>query len=500
MGMRTFRVRKSSSVPRSDAPQKTAKHNRVKEAVVKGSAGLLLGTVGLTGSVVANQYHPGEVLRPSSINLAHGYGPQGQAIARAVVDSPGGTVDPEYAVTAGRVSPTFEVGNQAVMEAQAKLIENAQFEVLFQTFGWNDSDNTQTLLDAFKQLEANRRTAADGKPPVQVYIALDDRRGTLDRFRTLFATGKFPLSVPMRAREMVAAEVDALHLDPALVQVHVVSHRHFMFGAQHGKGTLVDRRVFYSTGTNPEFPNGYGQYDLGFTLTGKIVHSAWKDFTFVIHNADSQFTFDDRNWPVEDESQPQVPMIFATRRAQGTPFPNEDNPQTNATVELLTKSQHYSKIITPNLNAKPVVDAILAGARAGKVEQIILSKDFNQAPESAIGQGGPNDAVVQKMYAVATNGHFAQFLQVKWFAHDGRTPEGMGKSSHTKEEFGDGVVMALETKNEDTQSEHSHEIETFVDDRATVAHFESAIFDVQWDKAAPASGSHPENWVEITDP
>jgi phosphatidylserine/phosphatidylglycerophosphate/cardiolipin synthase-like enzyme len=175
-----------------------------------------------------------------------------------------------------------------------------------------------------------------------------------------------------------------------------------------------------------------------------------------------------------------TPMALFGRDA-GAPHDAASN---RAIGALARSARRVVRVISPNLNDDGAL-AALADATEDATVRVVLSKGFNDATESYIGQGGTNAKNVERLAKMARD---ACKLQIRWYARDaGVAVEGNGRyASHSKLISADGQAMVFGSQNMDTQSwKSSRELNLFVDDAATVSKFDAA-FDAIWDRSPVA--------------
>lgn len=397
------------------------------------------------------------------------------AAVRAVADR--GTVPGDLVLTTGNAAdPRALVTGPEIFAEYARAIAAAEREVLLQTFVWEtESQASARVLAALASLSA--RPAVADAPPVRVRLLLNAHR---------LAGGSF---------ERLRAAVAALDLDPRRVDVQVGRYRHLLVGALHTKSLVVDGRVALVGGANLEVVHDAGApwFDTAYRVEGEVALGVRADFVEAWRRA----TGDDLPpLPVDGARRGEVPMLLATRHADGNPFTNSTrDPQGAAFLTAIGRARRLIRLHTPNLNDDAVKRALLAAIleRGVKVE-LVVSLGFNERTESLPGQGGGNQKNVAALHrALEARGGpaAAALLDARWFADAAGAPivgNGPG-AAHAKYASFDGHVALVGSTNLDTQSlNHSREVNVVLDDAATTAAWDAAVFEPSFARAAPARG------------
>ncbi|MCO5168343.1 MAG: phosphatidylserine/phosphatidylglycerophosphate/cardiolipin synthase family protein [Planctomycetes bacterium] len=386
-----------------------------------------------------------------------------------------GTVPAGLVLTTGNAAdPRALVTGPEIFGEYARAIAAAEREVLLQTFVWEtESQASARVLAAIAALAA--RPAAEDAPPVRVRLLLNAHR---------LAGGSF---------ERLRAAVAALGLDPRRVDVQVGRYRHTLLGALHTKSLVVDGRVALVGGANLEVVHDAGTpwFDTAYRVEGEVAQGVRADFVEAWRRATGE---DLPALPRDGGRAGEVPMLLATRHADGNPFTNSTrDPQGAAFLTAITRARRLVRLHSPNLNDDAVKRALLAAVleRGVKVE-LVLSLGFNERTESLPGQGGGNLKNVTALHrALEARGGpaAAALLDARWFADASGTPivgNGPG-AAHAKYASFDGHVAIVGSTNLDTQSlNHSREVNVVVDDVATTAAWDAAVFEPSFARAAPA--------------
>ncbi|MBX3471069.1 MAG: phosphatidylserine/phosphatidylglycerophosphate/cardiolipin synthase family protein [Planctomycetes bacterium] len=397
------------------------------------------------------------------------------AAVRAVADR--GTVPAGLVLTTGNAAdPRALVTGPEIFAEYARAIAAAEREVLLQTFVWEtESQASARVLAALTALSA--RPAAADAPPVRVRLLLNAHR---------LAGGSF---------ERLRAAVAALDLDPRKVDVQVGRYTHVLVGALHTKSLVVDGRVALVGGANLEVVHDAGTpwFDTAYRVEGEVALGVRADFVEAWRRA----TGDDLPpLSVDGARAGEVPMLLATRHADGNPFTNSTrDPQGAAFLTAIGRARRLIRLHTPNLNDDAVKRALLAAIleRGVRVE-LVVSLGFNERTESLPGQGGGNQKNVAALHrALEARGGAAAaaLLDARWFADAAGAPiigNGPG-AAHAKYASFDGHVVIVGSTNLDTQSlNHSREVNVVLDDAATTAAWDAAVFEPSFARAAPARG------------
>ena len=449
---------------------------------VKVARGAMSLSLLVSGTPVPLTYEPGTaMIRPPAV-VAHGWGPLGSAIGDDVVRAEHSTVSPADVMSWGAADPHISIGNQQIFEDDANFIAQTKHELILSTYVWDNVDNSRTLLQGLRQLEANRkRDAGPNDAPIQTYLIIDDYSKTLQQLTSLFGSGRFTNQYTSWT-EIARQGVAALALDPKFVNVHFVDFTHLGLGSNHAKYTLRDRAAWQVTGANPQFNSGGTQFDLGQIIYGNIAHAAWVDAARTIYSVDRRIQLKEEPWQAEAYFGPQVPMLFVSRSPNPGLVPEFDNPQTAALCSMLRHATEPVELMSPNLNAPPVVSAILAAVQRGESVYILVTKDFNEAKERQPGQGGANDDVIKSMRQRAQAMGHPELLRFKWPSEDG------ANASYSHAKFArTGSVVLKGSGNLDTESNgYAHEVNVLVDDRDAAESDSTTIFWPKWDLGVEA--------------
>ncbi|KAK4144606.1 uncharacterized protein C8A04DRAFT_11437 [Dichotomopilus funicola] len=162
------------------------------------------------------------------------------------------------------------------------------------------------------------------------------------------------------------------------------------------------------------------------------------------------------------------PMALVNRAPYGPPtHKSVETPQNAAWLSALRNAKKSVYIISPTLNAPPLVEAIVEACERGVDVHCYICISYNDAGELLPRQGGHNEkvaATLHKSLTPSTRRH----LHYRWYvAKDQTRPITQARrqrSSHVKLMIVDGAVGIQGNGNQDTQSWfHSQEINIMVD-------------------------------------
>ncbi|KAH7082549.1 hypothetical protein BKA63DRAFT_560768 [Paraphoma chrysanthemicola] len=169
------------------------------------------------------------------------------------------------------------------------------------------------------------------------------------------------------------------------------------------------------------------------------------------------------------------PIALVNRAPYGAP--NNSSlivPQNLAWLSAIRHAKHHIFIQTPNLNARPLLPALLEAVRRGVEVKYYVCLGYNDAGELLPGQGGTNETVACSLYTSLSGPEDAEArkrLKVYYYvAKDQTEPihnQFRKRSCHIKLLVADGHVGIQGNGNQDTQSWcHSMEVNVMVDSRA----------------------------------
>jgi phosphatidylserine/phosphatidylglycerophosphate/cardiolipin synthase-like enzyme len=380
-----------------------------------------------------------------------------------------GTVPAELMLTTRNVAVEQAlVRGPAIFTAVERLIEGAEEEVLVQTYNWTmSSQASERFLRALSALDAKGPRRA----PIRVRVVINGHR--------------FQSSANVDALKRAVAR---LALDPRRVDVRIERHTFWGMGALHTKLVVVDGAAAVIGGANFTSINDAGPrtwFDTAYELHGDVARALRADFVDIW----AQLTDERLRARPAAPAAGTIPMLVATRRPDGNPFANDANdPQGRALVAGIDGSRQRIRIITPNLNDDVIKGALLRALRRGVRVELVTSLRFGESNEELPLQGGGNEENVRELYA-ALDAAARDRLDVRWFAATPGVPVSgdTDGASHTKYASFDGQVVMVGSYNLDTQSmNHSREVNVVVDDAATVAAWDAAVFEPPFAIGVPA--------------
>lgn len=393
------------------------------------------------------------------------------AACRAVAGE--GTVPAELMLTTRNVAVQRAlVRGPEIFAAVQRLIEGADEEVLIETYNWTmKSHASDRFLAALGNLDARLAAAGPRRAPVRVRVVINGHR--------------FQSSANVSA---LRGAVARLGLDRGRVDVRIERHTFWAMGALHTKLLVVDGARAVVTGANFTSINDAGPrlwFDTGYELHGDVARALRVDFVDLWAQLTDERL---RARPAAPEAG-AVPMLVASRRPDGNPFSNDTNdPQGRALIVGMDEARQRIRIITPNLNDDAVKSAILRALRRGVRVELVTSLRFGEWSANLPLQGGGNEKNVRELYAALDPAGRAR-LDVRWFASSPGVPisgDAPG-ASHAKYTSLDGEVVIVGSFNLDTQSmNHSREVNVVVDDAATVAAWDGAVFEPAFAVGVPA--------------
>jgi phosphatidylserine/phosphatidylglycerophosphate/cardiolipin synthase-like enzyme len=447
-----------------------------------------------------------------------------QIMLKVVPRAHRGTVSAEWmAVSANVADHTVAIEPQQVFRTMGHLIENARYDVAFQTFAWHaESDPAKEIFAAISRLNHNRRSSPEG-PPVVVRLLIDTMDSGLN--------GNGPTSQVMRGIEKA---VRALALDPRRVRVEVAAHRHSLVGSLHSKSLVVDGVVAVVTGANANHNDNFddGEHDAGFVLHGAVARGLLSDFdhawlsgevwtcgteyprirTVKGHPGERRQDCLDHPDRIMHLVQPlpkvprrlEVPMLVLGKPPENNPFDTNEihNPLAQGILEAFRIGE-LIRIMTPNLNDQLVVESLTQAVLEGRRVQVLMGRGYEDLGQSAPGQGGTNEEVVAELYQdLQRRGvtDVCERLQIRWYSHDGtKAVEGNGPhATHVKAVWIDDELVLVTSKNMDTQSwRHSREIGVLVDSPEVAQAWVRALFLPDFERSFVVDECRLPKWAAV---
>jgi len=421
------------------------------------------------------------------------------SLFRAAVRAQGnGTVPSSLLASAeSRAEPGILVRTSGYGEI-GELLETAQHEVDLQVYSWREgSERAQEVLGGLKRLEAARR--AVGAPgPVTVRILIDT-----------MTTAPGGSGLITSAMPSLAAQIEALGLDPAFVKVELAAYNHLATGALHSKALVIDGRTAVVGSGNANWDD---QRDLAFQVEGKVAlalladfDDAWRRSWLWTCGSQKYLPLDQcaiaTEWlgpiphqvlpPAPEVAAACVPMLISSRPASANLFSNSvDNPQDQIFLAALREARARVRIETPNLNDDAAKQGIVDAAVRGTIVEIVLSKDYEDFTESLPGQGGTNVQNVAELYQTLAQAGVTDAcsrLQIRWYSHDGVTAvQGQTGNNHVKYLSADEQIVIVGSANMDTQSwNKSRELNVVIDEAATTGEWDRTLFEPDFSRSLP---------------
>lgn len=164
------------------------------------------------------------------------------------------------------------------------------------------------------------------------------------------------------------------------------------------------------------------------------------------------------------------PMALVSRKPWGAP--NHQcvfTPQNEAWLSAIRNAKSKIFIQTPNLNASPLLPAIIEACKRGIVVTYWVCLGYNDAGEMLPMQGGTNEQVASKLYAqLAETPDASKNLRVGYYTAKDQTRPIHNKfkkrSCHIKILIADDHIGIMGNGNQDTQSwYHSQEVNVMID-------------------------------------
>lgn len=349
------------------------------------------------------------------------------------------TVSSPFQWTQGYAGREVYRGGDAIFKKMGSLIENAQEEVLIQTFIFNfNGAGTKIIFDSIVKLEAKRKAMKASRPVVVRFLfdiigskkdfnffeimgALRNggrKRGSL--FKDGKENGDYQIEFPKK-------------LDPKYVRFEIKAHRHAALRAvNHSKSLVVDRNKSLVTGANfvgyhhSDELSGREELmvDHGFFLLGEVAmgladdfYSLWskdagkKDGFSSEYNgnvpADKMYQYNGSslgkakfslrmNALSKANLEGPYTMGIVGKKASGQVREKEDgmNPQNMAIISVLKNAKSHVNIVTPNLNSMVFMKEIVNTLSRNVVVNFLISKDY-QNYNGPRQEGGTNAEAVE---------------------------------------------------------------------------------------------------------
>ncbi|KAF9890772.1 hypothetical protein FE257_005641 [Aspergillus nanangensis] len=164
-----------------------------------------------------------------------------------------------------------------------------------------------------------------------------------------------------------------------------------------------------------------------------------------------------------------IPIALVNREPWGSPNHSSiHTPQNTAWLSAIHHAKHSIFIQTPNMNAEPLIQGLLAALRRGTTVTCYLCLGYNDAGQLLPFQNGTNEMIAHRMYHALTPGEEQSRLRIfNYVAKDQTKPihnRFKQRSCHIKLMIVDDRVAIQGNGNLDTQSfYHSQEVNVLVD-------------------------------------
>ncbi len=431
----------------------------------------------------------------------------------------------------------YRTGDE-IFELTKGLIENAKHEVLLQTYLYEkNSLGVVKLREGIEALEDRlKKEEKRGKKikPVVVKMLVDNQTGIVGAF--LSKQGW--LFKGLNKKNPDGHDVYGLgfkrKIDKKYVRFEVQLYNHSLLGANHSKSFVIDRSAGVVMGANlmkyhdkfKEWGNISPETDHGFFVLGSIGKGLAEDFYHAWKKGDKYFTNDPGNtkpkegmneikgmkrfkipkavqkWFSGKIIEKDVPMALLTKKSVNVPWKrSSNNPQDQAMISLFKHAKENINFVTPNLNAKPIMNGLMSALKRGVNVNMVMSKNYQDIISMMPGVGGTNYKNVKKMMKELKkfkrknpNKKVGKF-NMRWFVdRKGRLSRQFGKTkskldkwtSHTKYMSVDNQVTVVGSSNMDNQSwYYSRELNIAIDHHEITRKWCNSVFRTDYFRAKP---------------
>jgi|GEM_PF-6560182 len=405
----------------------------------------------------------------------------------------------------------------AIFEAHRRLIAQAQEEVLLQTYIWESvSTSAQEVMNGLKDLEQNRKKYCPACQRVVVRILANYGPTALSVLGGVADSGA-------DARQAITA----LNLDPAVLDVKVLTYEHKAFGTNHVKSMTVDGQIAMVTGANVQRFNDVdvNWYDVGYMMGGAVAQGLRIDLinNFIRAGAGTEKDGDVKLaesvgapykkvfstiYPVQEMmadpllDKAGIPAVISGRNGNGFPSQTNNNTQNRAFQALMQGAQKSIRIQTPNFNDDAAIRGLGGAVKRGVRVEMLQSKLFNCASENQVGQGGQNEkGIVRFLREFGATASQGPLHDIRWFVMikdgkavrvvdntKGKMPEERPNNSHAKFMTVDDEVAVVGSANMDTQSwNQSRELNVLVFHPELAKAWEKQVFTANFAIAQPVA-------------
>ncbi|KAI9690844.1 MAG: hypothetical protein M1822_008463 [Bathelium mastoideum] len=175
------------------------------------------------------------------------------------------------------------------------------------------------------------------------------------------------------------------------------------------------------------------------------------------------------------------PIAMVNRKPFGAPnHSSVYNPQNEAWLSAIRNAKRTIFIQTPDLNAAPLLPALIDAVKRGIVVTYYVCLGYNDAGELLPMQGGHNEGVANKLYKQLESAEERERLNIHYYvAADQNLPihnSFKSRSCHIKILIADSQLGIMGNGNQDAQSwYHSQEVNVMVDDEETCRRWEEGL-------------------------
>lgn len=400
------------------------------------------------------------------------------------------------------------------------LIRQAKKEVLVQTFlAEFNSRAMLSIEDGLFELQ-DRLKREKVKNPVEVKFVFNEPTGIAGLFNPF--KGQFRKQAAFNKMRRLVFKKDNVKnliytegIDPKYIKLEIKLFTHKLMGVSHSKSVVVDRSKAMIMGANMmryHDRDALQENDFGYLLMGDVAMGLADDFYYGWLEAKPYAANYDNlkpspighnlvkfklpkvvdNWGSGRIFEKNVPMIIASRKERDAFIIRRGgNPVNKAILALIGNAKYKINIITPSLNSKYIVRAIIGAIKRGVEVNILLSKGFQDNLASMPFQGGTNLENATKIYK-ATRGARGKF-RLNWFVDfKGRLSRDFTKenpntyTSHTKYLAVDNQITMIGSTNLDTQSwYYSREVNVLIDDFKTTSKWCKRVFRTDFLRGQP---------------
>ena len=428
--------------------------------------------------------------------------------------------------------------NDEIFGLAKGLIENAQHEVLLQTYLYQkNSQAVVKLREGIENLEKRlKKEEKRGKKikPVVVKMLIDNQTGLIGKLIAKQGWLFKGLDKKNPDGPDVYGIGFAKPIDKKYVRLEVQLYNHSLLGSNHSKSIIVDRSMGIVTGANlmkyhdkfKKWGNISPETDHGFFVMGSIGKGLAQDFYFAWEKGEKYFTNDPdkmvprspfeqiegmkrfklpklvKKWTTNRILENNVPMVLLTKRAVNVPWKRKaNNPQDQGLLSLFRNAKNNINFITPNLNATPIIEAMLKALQRGVDINIVLSKNYQDSLGMIPGVGGTNlknvKKILKKMKKFRKKNPRKKVgkFNIRWFVdRKGRLSREFGTdkdklskwTSHTKYMSVDNQVTVVGSTNMDNQSFfYSRELNIALDHHEITRKWCNLVFRTDYLRAKP---------------